>query len=227
MAISDVSELKIVLYCGKPSQHLDDIRDHVSGLGAQVFRQPSIQRLINEFSDTAPPNACTVINLDDFGGITEVIDDLLEWRLLCPDLPTILLSGEFEVDDFDLDRLPVCDCSIKYTSNPASLHLALKQSLLNNAVWFNRQGLETKIEIEDELRLIGALMISSVAALISGAFVLFEMRDWVFALISYISVGQLTLFTIAFSPLVRSRAEGLVRIWNRAAGRVSIGVRQK
>lgn len=204
LKIMNLNDLNMVLYCGAYSEKLDDVCDHAFRLGIPVRSLPSIHSMIKEISNVRAPRTCVIINLDDLGGATEVIEELIAWRLEFPSIPTILVSGEFEVDDFDLHRLSICDCSIKSTSNPYSLHLALKQSFINNMIWAERQEERINTDVSVGLRLSAALVISAISALVSGVFILLEFRDWFFAMFAYIVVGQITLVTILMSTLIRS-----------------------
>ena len=203
----NLNDLNMVLYCGAYSEKLDDVFEHAFRLGIPVRPLPSIHSMIKEVSNVSAPGSCVIINLDDLGGATEVIEELIAWRLNFPSMPTILVSGEFEVDDFDLHRLSICDCSIKSTGNPSSLHAALKQSFINNMIWAERQGEQIDADVSVELRLSAALVISAISALMSGIFVLLEFRDWFYAMFAYIVVGQITLVTLLMSSLIRSWLE--------------------
>ncbi|CUH89956.1 hypothetical protein PH5382_03911 [Phaeobacter sp. CECT 5382] len=203
----NLNDLNMVLYCGAYSEKLDDVCEHAFRMGIPVRPLPSFHSMIKEVSNVSAPRSCVIINLDDLGGASEVIEELIAWRLDFPSIPTILVSGEFEVDDLDLHRLSICDCSIKSTSNPSSLHLALKQSFINNMIWAERQEERINADVDVGLRLSAALVISAISALMSGIFVLLEFRDWFYAMFAYIVVGQITLVTILISSLVRNWIE--------------------
>lgn len=76
-----------------------------------------------------------MINLDDLGGIYDAYDSLIDLRLRFPELPVILVSRSFAVDDMDLERIWLCDVSLRAPVTFKALELAMTVSTQNNAVW--------------------------------------------------------------------------------------------
>lgn len=92
-----------------------------------------------EASKRAPDAwSLVAVEIDSFGGICEVVDDLLECRSAVPDVPVILISEAFSRNDFSEDRLPICDASLRKSNARAMLVNAIKAAKSNNFSWRRR-----------------------------------------------------------------------------------------
>ena len=76
-----------------------------------------------------------LIDLDALGGIAKLFDTLRRFRDEMPTIPVILFSSDFLVDDMDLDRIWLCDASLRPTATFTTLELALAISEVNNQHW--------------------------------------------------------------------------------------------
>ncbi len=117
----------------------------LSALGAQVAWAPpsfsTMASLIADRTATAATRGVThvVVDLDALGGIALAFDALRTLRLARPDLPVILVSQDFQSNDFGLDRLPLCDASLRAPVVFAALEFALSEvSEVNNPAWQDR-----------------------------------------------------------------------------------------
>jgi len=79
-----------------------------------------------------------IFELDSFGGITEVYDALRKVRDTYPKAVVIAVSGSFLVNDFDLERLPLCDVSLRWPVRSKTLEEAFHHADANNKVWNKR-----------------------------------------------------------------------------------------
>ena len=79
-----------------------------------------------------------IFDLDSFGGITEVYDGLRNVRDTYPKVRVIVVSGSFLVNDFDLERLPLCDASLRWPVRSKTLEEAFHHADTNNKVWNKR-----------------------------------------------------------------------------------------
>lgn len=77
------------------------------------------------------------VDIDSLGGITAIIDRLANLRLNYPSLPVIMISGEFDSDDFDSTRRALGDISLRSPVRYSSLELSLFESMKNNKDWQN------------------------------------------------------------------------------------------
>lgn len=76
-----------------------------------------------------------LVDIDSLGGILGSIDQLLCLRTQNRPRITILLSAEFSRDDFDANRLWVCDASLRLPFSFARLEQAFVEADNNNMVW--------------------------------------------------------------------------------------------
>lgn len=79
-----------------------------------------------------------VIDLDGFGSIGEVFEDIQALRDAA-DAPVIITSSHFN-DDFSMERLPLCDVSVRAPASPTMLRLAFKQAETNYMAWKLRRA---------------------------------------------------------------------------------------
>jgi hypothetical protein len=80
------------------------------------------------------------VDIEALGGIIKIFDKLASLRVEYPSVPVILISAEFEVDDFDTTRLVLADVSLRTPILYASLELALFEATNNNRKWNVIQG---------------------------------------------------------------------------------------
>ena len=76
-----------------------------------------------------------ILDLDSFGGILELSDDLMDFRVEAPEVPLLLLSSGFSQDDLSEERLPMCDASIRSPAFSLSLTKGVKAAIENNKAW--------------------------------------------------------------------------------------------
>ena len=75
---------------------------------------------------------------EDFGTITSLFNFMRLFRLRCPALPLVLVSDNFQRDDFGPERLSLCDASLKLPTSVDRVEAAIKAARLNNAIWVAR-----------------------------------------------------------------------------------------
>lgn len=76
-----------------------------------------------------------ILDLDSFGGILELSDDLMDLRVEAPEVPVLLLSSGFSQDDLSEERLPMCDASIRSPAPSRSIAQGAKAAMENNKSW--------------------------------------------------------------------------------------------
>jgi len=79
-----------------------------------------------------------IVDIDDFGGVDGIIDEMMQLRLAVPGLPVVLLSSGFAVNDFGSDRLYVADASLRLPLSFRALELAVEDAPRNNKQWCSR-----------------------------------------------------------------------------------------
>lgn len=79
-----------------------------------------------------------MIDVDTHDNLCAQVDRLRHIRDTYPDKATILLSDEFETDEFGTHRMMLADVSLRTPVLDASLEIALLQAPVNNLVWCSR-----------------------------------------------------------------------------------------
>lgn len=79
-----------------------------------------------------------ILDLDSFGGILELSDDLIDFRIEAPEVPVLLLSSGFSRDDLTEERLPMCDASIRSPALSLSILNGARAAIENNKSWRHR-----------------------------------------------------------------------------------------
>lgn len=82
---------------------------------------------------------CLVVDADSLGDLRAVVDRLVILRARRPDLPVILITRRVLRDDFDLERLPLCDVTLRGPADPRNMAFALQEAAVNNRVWVTRR----------------------------------------------------------------------------------------
>lgn len=80
-----------------------------------------------------------VVDIDYFGGVWEIFDDLRRIRTTLPEVAVVLVSHDFSQDDFRCERLAICDASLRAPYSLASLEFGLTEAgNVNNPIWQRR-----------------------------------------------------------------------------------------
>lgn len=84
-----------------------------------------------------------VLCLDDFDGVGRIYNKLRYFRDERPHIPVILTSSDFKSHDLSLERLSICDLSIRLPLEPRSEESLFQAAGQNNMIWIERlAGLE-------------------------------------------------------------------------------------
>ena len=76
-----------------------------------------------------------MIDLDSYDSVIARVEALSHLRFVHRDRPTILLSEDFETDEFGMHRRMLGDVSLRVPVLHASLEIALLQAPVNNLEW--------------------------------------------------------------------------------------------
>lgn len=99
----------------------------------QLFQRSSLAELLDAGEAVVPHAA--VVDMRPGVDIAPLLDALLEFRKIRPEVIVVLVSEEVKQHDFGTDRLRVCDVTIKGPVDAAILSLGVSEALLNNAKW--------------------------------------------------------------------------------------------
>lgn len=131
-----------IMYSGfSDNEDLQDFKIEVIRLGYTLTLENNIERAIEIIRARRSKKwHCFFIDIDKLDkspDIIIVVDFLLRFRKSNPEVPIVLISSDFQRDNFDSYRLPVTDVSL---AQPVSFH-RLQESLIwaqrNNRIWCN------------------------------------------------------------------------------------------
>lgn len=81
---------------------------------------------------------CMIVDLDSLNDVNGAVDALANLRKERPNLLVILLSKQVKRDDFSLERLALCDVTLRLPVGSEDLAFALQEARVNNQVWVMR-----------------------------------------------------------------------------------------
>ena len=103
------------------------------------------------------------IDIDSFEGVAVIYDQLRNIRETLPHTTVVLLSSDFETDEFGTHRIMLGDVSVRLPLTYSNLQLALLQGPMNNEIW-NRHRTEMEREDNNEHREIEKVRLVRVRA---------------------------------------------------------------
>lgn len=104
---------------------------------ASIHQVGSYEALERALADDKAINFL-LIDVDSVGNLAAQIGYLRHVRETYPDKAAILMSDEFETNEFGTHRMMLADVSLRTPVLDASLEMALLQAPENNAVWCQR-----------------------------------------------------------------------------------------
>lgn len=81
---------------------------------------------------------CLIVDVDSFKDLQDAVDTLVTLRQQRPNLPVILISAQVKRHDFSVERLPMCDVTLRIPVALEDLDFALQEAMINNHVWVMR-----------------------------------------------------------------------------------------
>ncbi|WP_084861729.1 hypothetical protein [Salibaculum halophilum] len=132
-SVYDGPDARCILLSKQPTVlvGLRDVLEQNEAEIVQVSDYPALDRAL-----AADPGINVVmIDLDSQESVAAQFDALSRLRLTHSDRPTILLSRDFETDEFGTHRMMLGDVSLRVPVLHASLEIALLQAPVNNLDW--------------------------------------------------------------------------------------------
>ena len=132
-SVYDGPDARCILLSKQPTVlvGLRDVLEQNEAELVQVSDYPALDRAL-----AADPGINVVmIDLDSQESVAAQFDALSRLRLTHRDRPTILLSRDFETDEFGTHRMMLGDVSLRVPVLHASLEIALLQAPVNNLDW--------------------------------------------------------------------------------------------
>lgn len=135
---------KRVLIAGstQPGGYSVDLANHISARNECVDICNQLDSSIQSILENPGTWGVLFVELDEcakYDDITDVIDDLVVFRRIAPEVPVIVMSSDFMRDDLGTDRLPAMDVSIRLPSSSSHILNSVGDALCNNRIWQERQ----------------------------------------------------------------------------------------
>jgi hypothetical protein len=98
----------------------------------------SIKEATSIYQRRARGKTMLIVDLDTSTDGDKKYELLFDLRAHYPSLSVMLISGSFARDDFTIERLPLCDVSLRAPTSFKSFETGVKDALENNAAWQKR-----------------------------------------------------------------------------------------
>lgn len=132
-------DLPLLIICANPLCGRRLVR-HFASRGGGAHLATDVEEAFGALKKRPGDWSLVILDLDSFGGILELSDDLMDFRVEAPEMPVLLLSSGFFQDDLTKERLPMCDASIRSPALSLSIFKGVKAAIENNKSWRYRRG---------------------------------------------------------------------------------------
>lgn len=126
------------LICTGNAEALGDLTGWFRASGVPVNICEFINDLEHFIESAVYRPSLIVLDVDSIGGFEEVIDPAFEIRLNFPEVPVILISRDFLVNDFSTARLYIADFCLKHPPSAYEIEDQLEIAFANNRKWQDR-----------------------------------------------------------------------------------------
>jgi hypothetical protein len=106
--------------------------------GARVAMGADLAVMLARIVGSPKTCGCLVVQIDGFGEIEDIVDQVMAFRRNAPTVPLILISTGFRQDRLGAERLALCDVSLRDPVNLGQVQAAVEQALQNNLLWQER-----------------------------------------------------------------------------------------
>jgi hypothetical protein len=128
------------VYIGERISLEDDVRSFVSSCSPDVFFSGSLRASVMAALNRGSDGLVLIVDYDLFGGVADVVGQLIMLRKRKPDCSVVLLSRELSGNDFTTSRLPICDVSLRLPFGNLPKFDAICETVrTNNMIWRQRQ----------------------------------------------------------------------------------------
>jgi hypothetical protein len=110
-----------------------------AALNMDTHCRPDIEAALDRLRTHPRAWSILIIEIDGLGGITAVIDQLMDLRKRVPEIPVIVVTSEIQSSDYSTERLAICDVTLREPVWHALLEIGLGEAIVNNMVWRVRQ----------------------------------------------------------------------------------------
>lgn len=103
--------LQIAVF-GRDTEQSRTIGTDLAGLGHDVHHSTDSDAILCSICDQPETWDLLIFDLDADSSLEASVDDLMDFRQTCPDIPIILLSSSARYDDFSRHRKPIGDVTL-------------------------------------------------------------------------------------------------------------------
>ena len=135
---SNGAHAPVVIFCADDPCRI--ARDFPFGLiGASRFIYcDNIAVLLRGLARLKAHSVILFFEVESFGGVDKTYEDLRFVRDSFPEVKVVFISENFLVDDFSLERLPLCDVSFRWPASRHNMMEGLDVARENNQIWTAR-----------------------------------------------------------------------------------------
>lgn len=128
-------------------------RPRLSGVLTAIRQQSELVQIVPDLEQAcyrvqSARWTCLVIDIDSQGALASAIDSIIQIRNQRPNLPIILISALVKQNDFDLERLPLCDVTLRLPVAAEDFLFAVEEAKVNNRIWIARRRSQNLCRIE-------------------------------------------------------------------------------
>ena len=127
-----------VLLVARQAEGLAGLADRFRLAGARVALGADLGALLARIVANPKLCGCLVVQIDGFGEIEDIVDQVMAFRRNAPAVPLILISTGFRQDRLGAERLALCDVSLRDPVNLGQVQAAVDQAFQNNLLWQER-----------------------------------------------------------------------------------------
>lgn len=128
------------VYVGEKISLEDDVRSFVSSCSPSVSFSGSLRASVMVALNRGSDGLVLIVDIDLFGGVSDVVGQLIMLRKRKPDCSVVLLSRELSGNDFTTSRLPMCDVSLRLPFGDLPKFETIHETVhSNNMIWRQRQ----------------------------------------------------------------------------------------
>lgn len=119
-------------------------RPRLAGVLAWIREQADLVHVVADLDQAANlvhagRYSCAVIDADSLGDLAHVVGAVVSLRDQRPNLPVILVTAGVRRDNYELERLPLCDVTLRHPVDPETFAFAVQEAQVNNRVWIARR----------------------------------------------------------------------------------------
>jgi hypothetical protein len=134
----DEDVVKTFLLASNDREKFGNLTQFLKTFDADTLAIRSIQEATSIYQRRARGKTMLIVDLDTLTDGDKKYELLFDLRAHYHGVPVMLISDSFARDDFSIERLPLCDVSLRAPTSFKSFDTGIKDALENNAAWQKR-----------------------------------------------------------------------------------------